>query len=586
MAIIAKFRRTLPSPTAQITGGYIFLLSEGWFQQADQEAFGSPIDGGANSLANGGGDLQIFSDFATTQRLPIEVVSFVTGATPKCQIWLRTETYSPGDSLTIARDNVQTSQPAVNAPFGRNQVFQGEIIRLHMESLPLIDSTGNHSGFVASNVSVIPGAIGNSLDFNGSSSNVLLGGPFLPTGDFTWSAWVNISQFGSFMGIIGNWVSGVTGRSYLGIFGESINWDGYSTSSNTRLGLSANVPIRLTVTRQGSAVDLQINGVKQGSTVTDIGVPDSVNPVYLGALSGGSSNFFNGSMDDVFLSNVWSSPEKLALEQANQSSPDTFGSSGPWQSVGVVQPIVNSSGVFESGDTEVIGIDEQVIASSGVFESGDTVVIGIDEQVIASSGVFQSQDTAIVGVDQPVITSLGIFQSQDTVVIGVDQPVITSSGVFESDSTTVIGVDEQVVASIGTFESQDTQVIGFSNIAINSIGIFESSDTQVFGFDEDVVTSIGTFESGNTQVSGSSDVVIGSSGIFTSSDTITIGFEPLPVVTSEGVFTSIDTVIVGTETQIADIERIVCIPGKLNNCVIRSILKSSILIRGNIRCRN
>ena len=123
MAIIAKFTRTLPAPTATISGGFVFLLSAGWFTQANTGAAGSPIDGGTNSIANGGGDMQIFSDTAATTQLPIEVVTFVTGGSPQCQVWVRTPSYTAGDTITIGKDDTQTTQPAVGAAFGRNATW-------------------------------------------------------------------------------------------------------------------------------------------------------------------------------------------------------------------------------------------------------------------------------------------------------------------------------------------------------------------------------------------------------------------------------------------------------------------------------
>ena len=110
MAIDAKFTRTLPAPTATISNGFVFLLSAGWFTDADLGVAGSPIDGGVNSIANGGGDMQVFSDTAATTRLPIEVVSFVTGGIPEAQVWVRTPSYTSGDTITIGRDDTQTIQ--------------------------------------------------------------------------------------------------------------------------------------------------------------------------------------------------------------------------------------------------------------------------------------------------------------------------------------------------------------------------------------------------------------------------------------------------------------------------------------------
>ncbi len=62
------------------------------------------VDGGAYSALNGGGDLRFSSDAAGNNRLAIEVVEFVTSATPanrKCQIWVKIPSLSPTTDTTI-----------------------------------------------------------------------------------------------------------------------------------------------------------------------------------------------------------------------------------------------------------------------------------------------------------------------------------------------------------------------------------------------------------------------------------------------------------------------------------------------------
>ena len=50
------------------------------------------VDGGSNSALNGGGDLRFSSDANGEHRLAMEVVQFVTNATPtnrQCQVWVK-----------------------------------------------------------------------------------------------------------------------------------------------------------------------------------------------------------------------------------------------------------------------------------------------------------------------------------------------------------------------------------------------------------------------------------------------------------------------------------------------------------------
>ena len=140
MAILQTFTRTLPTPSATHSG-FVFLLSTGWFTQADGIPRGSPIDGGTYSIANGGGDLQAYSDEACTVRVPVEVVEFVTGGTPSAQVWVRLSSYATGDKITIAKDSVQTVQPAVTDTYGRNAVWVDYLGVYHLYDYT--DSSGN-----------------------------------------------------------------------------------------------------------------------------------------------------------------------------------------------------------------------------------------------------------------------------------------------------------------------------------------------------------------------------------------------------------------------------------------------------------
>ena len=334
MAITHKFTRALPAPTATHSGGFVFLLSAAWFSQSDLGVAGSPING-VNAFANGGGDMQAFSnaglpDEQPTGRLPLDIVTFVTGGSPSAEVWLLKDTYTAGDKITLGKDDTQTVQPAVTAPFGRNAVYVNEINRMHMESVAPIDSSGNQNSIIANSVTSETGNIGNALRFNGSSSDIDLGDSILPVGDFTQSVWINPDDLSGFQGIIGNWVSPEDGRSYLGLNGTSYNWDGYDTSTNDRGTATASVWQMLTVTRTGSTVRILKNGVQQGNTITDSGAPNILHNTFIGALGAGTSNFYDGLIGDNFLSDTYRDNNYMLDLFINQSDPDNFGTSSEY----------------------------------------------------------------------------------------------------------------------------------------------------------------------------------------------------------------------------------------------------------------
>jgi hypothetical protein len=101
---------------------------------------------GANAFANGGGDFVAYTDSTKATQLPVEVVSFVTGASPSIEVWVK-RTAATGNTIYVEADAVQTAQPAVTATYGRNAVWSDYEYVYHFSdtvaSAVLTDSTGN-----------------------------------------------------------------------------------------------------------------------------------------------------------------------------------------------------------------------------------------------------------------------------------------------------------------------------------------------------------------------------------------------------------------------------------------------------------
>ena len=197
MAITHTFTATLPAPSATITDGFVFVLTTAWFTNANQGLAGSPIDGGANSIANGGGDMMAFSDVLCTNRLPIHVVTFVAGGSPDALVYVRTSTYEAGDTITIGRDDTQTTQPLPAATYGQYEVYQDRDFNSRLSSLSISDDTGNISGSISSvgtvsldNTSPLDSGVSiNGVAPTGYDLGVNVGDTL---GDFTLRAWVKL----------------------------------------------------------------------------------------------------------------------------------------------------------------------------------------------------------------------------------------------------------------------------------------------------------------------------------------------------------------------------------------------------------
>lgn len=143
------------------------------------------IDGGASSILNGGGNLRAYTDSTKAVRVPVEVVTFVTGGTPDIQIWGLSPTLSVASTIYIEADGSATTQPAFGAAFGRNAVWVDYAFVSHgAES----DSTGGHTLSATGSPAVVGGNIGSALNVN--SSNYYTATPsaklqLLTQGDFS-----------------------------------------------------------------------------------------------------------------------------------------------------------------------------------------------------------------------------------------------------------------------------------------------------------------------------------------------------------------------------------------------------------------
>lgn len=275
-----------------------------------------------NQIDNGGGDLRFSSDQAGANQLPCEVVDFdKVGST--AQVWVRIPTAATGQDIYVWGNNPGDSQPAVTDTYGRNSVWVGSLFRTHMSSVTPVDSSGNNTGFTPNNITQSSGLFGDALNFNGSNSSIDLGAPIMPGGNYKIAYWVKPTALGGFQGAIGDWVSGLADRAYLGFSNINANWDSYSGSTSTFGSLASNNWYYIVVQRNGSTVQRIVNGVAQG-TSTDTGEPTTTRNTWLGALANGASFFFSGDIAEIQFSTSVSN-DQVTTEYQNQSSTGAWG---------------------------------------------------------------------------------------------------------------------------------------------------------------------------------------------------------------------------------------------------------------------
>ena len=121
-------------------------------------------------ILNGGGDLRCYTDNTKTTQLPIELVSFVTGSTPKIVVWGLSPLLGVGDTVYFEKDLTEISQPAFADTYGRNAVWVDYEIVSHNLTF---DSTGNYPDAFTQNgdPTLVTGPYGNTdgaMSFDGN----------------------------------------------------------------------------------------------------------------------------------------------------------------------------------------------------------------------------------------------------------------------------------------------------------------------------------------------------------------------------------------------------------------------------------
>ena len=352
MAIDAKFTRTLPAPAVTISGGFVFLLSAGWFTDADLGVAGSPIGGGANSIANGGGDMQIFSDTAATTRLPIEVVTFVAGGTPDAQVWVRTPGYASGDTITVGRDDTQTVQPAVAAAFGRNAVWSDFYTVIHASETGtngvFTDSTGNGHGTTLTTGATL-GTTSAGHPFGGTwpdftASEVLtLAGSYQAVNNtaFTISCWMNTDATSSAKGLLGSRHNSPDNQ-WAGIqtngrcFTKAATTENLADISPVVVGNTQLIKLKQDVLSliqvSNGAATAQDTSVTDGESINNITTSNDFRiATYFDNLT---ARRYDGRAAEFRIKRAKDSVDYDASEYLNQNNPDSFGTSSEWVLVG------------------------------------------------------------------------------------------------------------------------------------------------------------------------------------------------------------------------------------------------------------
>jgi hypothetical protein len=305
-----------------------------------------------STVADGGGDIRVFKADGTTE-LAREVVACDT-ATDTGELWIKYEgTLSSSINTTIQiHADGASSDYAVTATYGRNNVWTGYAAVYHMEQDPsgsapqIIDSSGSGTD-LTSNGSMttgdsVAGPIGTALDFDGNDY-LQAGASVAPDGasELTLSAYVKSAAIGNDLSIIGT-TAGTFDDNNLGIRYDSEGFSGGGTNVlkfavENQAGAVENgetASFSQTTNKQslvltwvsGEAPKLYTDGSETAYTAAPgtlsgvVSIPD----LYVGRGLRDASGLWEGAIDEVRLAATALTADRIVTEYNNQSSPSTF----------------------------------------------------------------------------------------------------------------------------------------------------------------------------------------------------------------------------------------------------------------------
>jgi biopolymer transport protein ExbB len=290
------------------------------------------------TVANGGkvqnsnGYDIIFTDSTETTQLYHEIETY-TASTGAIVFWVKIPTlsYTADTTIYMYFDNasISTFQSTATSVWDSNY---GGVWHLadNATNTTVKDSTSNaNNGTAAANTSTkhVTGEIGGALSFNGTSDKVALGSTGIPTGNssYTLSAWFKPNADGVY-GIIGWGTWGTTNavnafRTDTGPPSLLNYWWGNDLEPASTASL-ANAWHYGVAKFDGTTRAVWLDGV-QVATDTPGGAHNATaSDINIGRTN--STEWFNGNLDEIRVSNVARSDGWIVTTYNNQSTPGSF----------------------------------------------------------------------------------------------------------------------------------------------------------------------------------------------------------------------------------------------------------------------
>jgi hypothetical protein len=323
---------------AEVLGGFTLLLTE-----ANIPAEALTL-GGPDAMQADGGDVQFAADAEGAERLPAEIVHVAEG---RFIGWVRMPSLSPGTDRTLWmfwRGGGSETQPATDAPYGRNAVWQDFVFVSHDGRE---DATGRHAIVLGGSPGSDAGPFGNAggaltLDGQGQygEADAALGASDYP---FTLQAWLKPASLAPRAGLVGvfdasgsaNWYDINTQSGCLSAFERSGGnvLDSYMAQT---AALAVGAWQRGTGVIAGPAARrAYLNG--GGEAVNGVNVSGSftMNRIGFGRWGDATpSEYFAGGLAELWVRRADVSAARVAAEYENQTDPAGFAVTGAVELLG------------------------------------------------------------------------------------------------------------------------------------------------------------------------------------------------------------------------------------------------------------
>lgn len=286
-----------------------------------------------------GGDIRVSADDAGATPLAIDLVSFSAGGAT-IELWaIDTSLPDAGHSVYVWWGKADATAPAVGDTYGRNAVWDDDLIRLHLQEAVnndtdgYVDSTGNGNDGTGTSMAITaPSAkIGNGAEFDGSADYITIPSNFSPTSSWTISCWVKGDTFAldtDDRTILSQQDGTGTGRALLYVQASSSKPLSYIGGAQS-LGLSAlstGAAYYLTVVYSSTAntVAIYIDN-DAGNTTSSRTAEAATGNLLLAVRKATTTGHWDGWVDELVVRQSAISSDRRLTEYNNQSGATTFG---------------------------------------------------------------------------------------------------------------------------------------------------------------------------------------------------------------------------------------------------------------------